>query len=163
MVLYSEFTANSGCQKRLSLIVWSNSFDVKEAEKVAGVLNNKSCDGIRAKTRIEVFCRNSWQVFDLFLFLQPIIEMTIMKQIRLLMLVAVCLLAFASCDKTTILTVDQLPVPAQEYIKKSYHGIGISYVKQEKEVFKTRYDVRLNNGLEIEFDGDGAPLDIDAD
>lgn len=89
--------------------------------------------------------------------------MTIMRQIRLLMHVAVCLLAFASCDKTTILTVDQLPVPAQEYIKKSYPGIGISYVKQEKEVFKTRYDVRLNNGLEIEFDGDGAPLDIDAD
>ncbi len=48
MVLYSEFTANSGCQKRLSLIVWSNSFDVMEAEKVAGVLNNKSGDGIRA-------------------------------------------------------------------------------------------------------------------
>ncbi len=48
MALYSEFTANSGCQKRLSLIVWSNSFDVMEAEKVAGVLNNKSGDGIRA-------------------------------------------------------------------------------------------------------------------
>ncbi len=46
--MYSEFTANSGCQKRLSLIVWSNSFDVMEAEKVAGVLNNKSGDGIRA-------------------------------------------------------------------------------------------------------------------
>ena len=48
MALYSEFTANSGYQKRLSLIVWSNSFDVMEAEKVAGVLNNKSGDGIRA-------------------------------------------------------------------------------------------------------------------
>ena len=48
MALYSEFTANGGCQKRLSLIVWSNSFDVMEAEKVAGVLNNKSGDGIRA-------------------------------------------------------------------------------------------------------------------
>lgn len=48
MAMYSEFTANSGCQKRLSLIVWSNSFDVMEAEKVAGVLNNKSGDGIRA-------------------------------------------------------------------------------------------------------------------
>ena len=48
MAMYSEFTANSGCQKRLSLIVWSNSFDVMEAEKVAGVLNNKSGDGIKA-------------------------------------------------------------------------------------------------------------------
>ena len=48
MALYSEFTANSGYQKRLSLIVWSNSFDVMEAEKVACVLNNKSGDGIRA-------------------------------------------------------------------------------------------------------------------
>jgi len=48
VAMYSEFTANSGCQKRLSLIVWSNSFDVMEAEKVAGVLNNKSGDGIRA-------------------------------------------------------------------------------------------------------------------
>lgn len=46
--MYSEFTANGVCQKRLSLIVWSNSFDVMEAEKVAGVLNNKSGDGIRA-------------------------------------------------------------------------------------------------------------------
>ncbi len=48
MALYSEFTANGVVSKRLSLIVWSNSFDVMEAEKVAGVLNNKSGDGIRA-------------------------------------------------------------------------------------------------------------------
>ena len=48
MVLYSEFTANGVVSKRLGLIVWSNSFDVMEAEKVAGVLNNKSGDGIRA-------------------------------------------------------------------------------------------------------------------
>ncbi len=48
MALYSEFTANGVVSKRLGLIVWSNSFDVMEAEKVAGVLNNKSGDGIRA-------------------------------------------------------------------------------------------------------------------
>lgn len=48
VVLYSEFTANGVVSKRLGLIVWSNSFDVMEAEKVAGVLNNKSGDGIRA-------------------------------------------------------------------------------------------------------------------
>ena len=48
VALYSEFTANGVVSKRLGLIVWSNSFDVMEAEKVAGVLNNKSGDGIRA-------------------------------------------------------------------------------------------------------------------
>ena len=48
MALYSEFTANGVVSKRLGLIVWSNSFDVMEAEKAAGVLNNKSGDGIRA-------------------------------------------------------------------------------------------------------------------
>ena len=48
MALYSEFTANGVVSKRLGLVPYINSFDVMEAEKVAGVLNNKSGDGIRA-------------------------------------------------------------------------------------------------------------------
>jgi len=86
-----------------------------------------------------------------------------MKSFKLIVLCLVCMVAFASCDRSKIITADQLPAPAQAYIQKTHPGIGVTYVKQEKEIFSTKYDVRLDNGLEIEFDGDGMPRDIDMD
>ncbi len=65
-----------------------------------------------------------------------------MKAIKLIVISLVCMFAFASCDQDKIITADQLPAAAQ---------------------FSTKYNVRLDNGLEIEFDGDGVPVDIDTD
>ena len=67
-----------------------------------------------------------------------------MKAIKLIVISLVCMFAFASCDQDKIIT-------------------GITYAKQDKELFSTKYNVRLDNGLEIEFDGDGVPVDIDTD
>ncbi|MBR6138226.1 MAG: PepSY-like domain-containing protein [Prevotella sp.] len=86
-----------------------------------------------------------------------------MKAIKLIVISLVCMFAFASCDQDKIITADQLPAAAQSYVQKTYPGVGITYAKQDKELFSTKYNVRLDNGLEIEFDGDGVPVDIDTD
>ncbi|MBR4603104.1 MAG: PepSY-like domain-containing protein [Prevotella sp.] len=86
-----------------------------------------------------------------------------MKAIKLLVICLVCMIGLASCDQNKIITADQLPAPAQTYIQKNYPGVGVTYAKQDKELFSTKYDVRLDNGMEIEFDGDGMPKDIDMD
>lgn len=86
-----------------------------------------------------------------------------MKTIKLIVTCLVCMIAFASCDQEKIITAEQLPATAQSYVQKNYPGIGITYAKQDKELFSTKYNVRLNNGLELEFDGDGLLVDIDTD
>ena len=65
-----------------------------------------------------------------------------MKAIKLLVICLVCMIGLASCDQNKII---------------------VTYAKQDKELFSTKYDVRLDNGMEIEFDGDGMPKDIDMD
>ena len=86
-----------------------------------------------------------------------------MKAIKSIITCLVCMIAFASCDQEKIITAEQLPATAQSYVQKNYPGIGITYAKQDKELFSTKYNVRLNNGLELEFDGDGLLVDIDTD
>lgn len=86
-----------------------------------------------------------------------------MKAIKSIITCFVCMIAFASCDQEKIINANQLPAAAQSYVQKTYPNIGITYVKQDKELFSTKYNVRLDNGLEIEFDGDGVPVDIDTD
>ena len=86
-----------------------------------------------------------------------------MKVLRRVAVCLVCMVSLAACDQNRIITADQLPAPAQTYIKKTYPGVGVAYVKQDKEFFSTKYEVRLDNGMEIEFDVDGMPRDIDMD
>lgn len=86
-----------------------------------------------------------------------------MGKLKLFIVLMVSLFVFVACDDDKIITSDQLPAAAKTYIQKSYPGVGVTYAKKNSELFKTKYEVRLDNGLEIEFDGDGAPTDIDAD
>ena len=58
---------------------------------------------------------------------------------------------------------EQLPAAAQEYVKENYADGNVTYVKKEKEMFSTKYEVRLDNGVEIEFDAEGVPVDVDVD
>lgn len=78
----------------------------------------------------------------------------------------VCLvgvISLAACDSDIIITAEQLPAPAKTFIQKSYPGAHVAYAKQDKDLFRTKYDVCLDNGMKIEFDGNGFPRDIDMD
>ncbi|MBR4925760.1 MAG: PepSY-like domain-containing protein [Prevotella sp.] len=86
-----------------------------------------------------------------------------MRKFKFFIVLMMSLFVFAACDEDKIITTEQLPEAAKAYIQKSYPGIGVTYAKKSSELFKTKYEVRLDNGLEIEFDSDGAPVDIDAD
>ena len=39
----------------------------------------------------------------------------------------------------------------------------IIFAKKDWEWFSTEYKVHLDNGMEVKFDGDGLPLDVDMD
>ena len=86
-----------------------------------------------------------------------------MKKLKLLAVSLMCLMALAACDSEKIITAAELPDAAQSYIQQNYPDVTFTYVKKDVELFKTRYKVRLDNGLEIEFDKDGIPVDIDVD
>ena len=62
--------------------------------------------------------------------------------------------SFVSC-KDVIITADKLPATAQTFIKEYFPGSDISYVKKDKELTKTTYEVVLQDGTEIDFDSKG--------
>ena len=54
-----------------------------------------------------------------------------------------------------IIPATQLPAAAQSFIQKTFPGQAVSYAKVDKDFGKTTYEVRLNNGTELEFDKNG--------
>ena len=67
--------------------------------------------------------------------------------------------AFAGIDKPV--TFEQLPVAAQQTIKKHFANRQIALAKVEVELIGKSYDVIFTNGDKIEFDGKGQWTDID--
>ena len=54
-----------------------------------------------------------------------------------------------------IIPVDQLPSAATNFVKTNFPGQGISYAKKDRDFSGTKYEVRLNNGVELDFDKNG--------
>jgi len=86
------------------------------------------------------------------------------KTYQLLALLAVLFVA-TSCEleRKKMLTVEELPESAQTYIKENYSDAKVLYVKKEKKNFKTWYEVRLDNQMELEFNSKGELYDVDVD
>lgn len=84
-----------------------------------------------------------------------------------LLLALTVLLSFAtltmSCDKESVVTEDQLPQSASQFLNENFKGVKILSVVEEKEGLSGKeFDVLLDNGIEIKFDKNGQWLDIDA-
>ena len=77
-------------------------------------------------------------------------------------MVALAILAvtLSSCDEKSI-PAEQLPETAQTYIQENYPDSKILIVKKDYEMFRATYEVKLDNGLELNFDSDGLLTDID--
>lgn len=78
----------------------------------------------------------------------------------LLLLVSVFTFQFASADNDKPITFEQLPAPAQQFIKTHFAAEKVVFTKVESEFFDKSYDVLFASGNKIEFDKQGAWTDI---
>ena len=60
-----------------------------------------------------------------------------------------------------IIPATQLPAAAQTFIQENFPGQAVSYAKLDRDFGKTTYEVCLNNGVELEFDKNGAMDKVD--
>ena len=61
----------------------------------------------------------------------------------------------AVADNDKIINKSQLPVQAQQFIEAHFAGIDFTYAKEERDIFKHSYEVRLADGTKIEFTSKG--------
>ena len=85
-----------------------------------------------------------------------------MKYFRLIIVMAGFML-LSSCEFDSVVPESELPPAAKAYIEQNQPGAKVLLIKKERSLFKTRYNVTLDNRMEIEFNGDGLPVDLDMD
>lgn len=87
-----------------------------------------------------------------------------MKKIKYILLITLLSVGLmVGCDDEKAIPVEQLPAAAKSFVAKTYPGTTIVVAKKETEWFTTKYKVNLDSGMEIEFDSDGLPMDVDID
>ncbi|WP_455674938.1 PepSY-like domain-containing protein [Phocaeicola sp.] len=85
-----------------------------------------------------------------------------MKKIFALMVMVMCFIQFSQAGDTVTRDVNKLPVAAREMISKHFPQAKVSYIKIEKDLFlSTSYDVKMSDGIELEFNSKGEWLEID--
>ncbi|MBQ5896064.1 MAG: PepSY-like domain-containing protein [Bacteroidaceae bacterium] len=67
----------------------------------------------------------------------------------------------ASADNDKVINKNQLPAQAQQFINEHFNGVDLSYAKQERDILKKSYEVRLANGVKIEFNEKGVWEEVD--
>ncbi len=80
-----------------------------------------------------------------------------MKRIQLFFLALVCFMgqSLICCADDKPIPVEQLPEAAKTFIKKHFPTQAISYAAKDAEISGATYEVRLNDGTEIDFDRKG--------
>ena len=61
----------------------------------------------------------------------------------------------AMADNDRVINKSQLPVPAQQFLNEHFAGIDLTYAKEDRDIFKHSYEVRLADGTKIEFTSKG--------
>lgn len=57
----------------------------------------------------------------------------------------------------------QLPANVQEFVKKHFPGVEVSYAKQDNDWFERDYTVVLTNGARLEFTSKGEWKEVDCE
>lgn len=84
-----------------------------------------------------------------------------MKKSMLMAFVAAVVSLTACAGNEQLITFAQLPAAAQTIVQNNFDANNIAYVKMEREMFGKEYEVRLNDGTEIDFEGDGELKKVD--
>ncbi len=87
---------------------------------------------------------------------------------KIIIIITVLALSFftvklLSAHETITHDVKQLPQTAQDFIKKHFAKEKVSYIKIDKEILETEYEVRFENGTSIDFAGNGNWKDVDCE
>lgn len=86
-----------------------------------------------------------------------------MKKILSLFVLAIVTLQFAFAGDVITKDVNQLPAPARKFISQYFAKSPVSQIKIENDMLESKkYDVKLSNGTEIEFDSKGNWKEVDA-
>jgi len=78
-----------------------------------------------------------------------------MKKALLILITLFNAYALQAEDAHRIITFEELPIKAQEFVTTYFSSQTIRFVRMEIEVTKTEYTVRFENGMEIEFNSNG--------
>ena len=80
-----------------------------------------------------------------------------MKKSSLFFAALVCMLmqSLSSFADDRVIPTQQLPAAAQTFVQNTFPGKGIAYATIDRDFGKTTYDVRLNDGTEVDFDSKG--------
>ena len=80
-----------------------------------------------------------------------------MKKSSLFFAALVCMLmqSLSSFADDRVIPTQQLPAAAQTLVQNTFPGKGIAYATIDRDFGKTTYDVRLNDGTEVDFDSKG--------
>jgi len=84
-----------------------------------------------------------------------------MKKMLFVVLTAMCFVFNACADNDRIITFEQMPEAAQATVQEYFDLATIAYVKLDKEFLGNKYEVRFNDGKEIEFESDGTLRKVD--
>lgn len=86
-----------------------------------------------------------------------------MKKILFLIALVVGSIQLAMADDVVTRDVNQLPLAARELIDKQFSHRKVDFIKIEKDLFEeTSYEVKLDDGTELEFNSKGGWVEIDA-
>lgn len=86
-----------------------------------------------------------------------------MKKILFLIALVVGSIQLAMADDVVTRDVNQLPLAARELIDKQFSHRKVDFIKIEKDLFEeTSYEVKLDDGTELEFNAKGGWVEIDA-
>lgn len=80
-----------------------------------------------------------------------------MKRSRLFLVALVCMVfqSVTSFADDKIIPVEQLPAAAKTFVKQHFANTTISYATKDNEFGGAKYEARLANGTEIDFDKKG--------
>lgn len=85
---------------------------------------------------------------------------------RLMLMIVVSSVVFsnpAKADDDRPISVDKMPLQAQEFINKYFPGKTIAVAKQEGRLVEKNYDVIFIDGNKLEFDRNGVWTNVDCE
>ena len=78
-----------------------------------------------------------------------------MKKFILMILSVVLFQNFTYADSERMISIEQLPVAAQKFLKTHFANQPLTYAKVDGYMFDVDYEVRLVDGTKIDFDRKG--------
>ncbi len=84
-----------------------------------------------------------------------------MKRFFLLLVVHLMVASVVLANNDKLITTEQLPAKAKQFIETYFPEAKVSYAKKESEIFEKSFEVIFADGHKVEFDGNGEWKDVD--